>query len=264
MELSFQDSSIELNEVRAHYDSCVSIGYQPSSFGLIPFSDTITVTGYTKPTIMFGATKLVKLHLRGIQPENSVIFYDAYKFDQKNYSKILGNLLLNHAAVFFRWEFVKDVMVTSPTFIKPSSDLKYFSGRILYPSGKTIEGELHEIGYIDVDITDDTHILYNYTPLQHPIEYEYRAFVINNKVVDVCQYMHNGKVVPAVISEERKARIIHFISHAQALYEPHDHYVVDVAVDTAGNGWIVEYNCINCSGMYAIDRAKVFTEFLKL
>jgi hypothetical protein len=263
MKLAFQDTSIELNEVNDNFDAVIALGETPLSFGLIPFSTEIRDCNFTEPTIMFGSTKLVKLSLQGYLPEHGIVFYDAEKFDQAYYNNILGDILLNHKAEFVKWGDIKNQEIYKPMFIKPSSDLKYFAGQLLQPGCRTVEGELSQYNYIDIDITDDTNILINFNTIPELIR-EYRVFVIDHVVADISQYMKDGKVTPDIVDYSTYARILDFVMFLESIYSPHEHYVVDITEDVDEKLWVVEYNCINCSGMYKINRKLVFEELLAL
>ncbi len=263
MKISFQDTNLELNEVNLNFDTMVELGEIPMSFGIMAFTTNITNCNFVEPTIMMGSTKLVKLALQGFLPENGVIFYDAEKFDQAYYHSILGDLLLNHEAQFVKWGDIKDQIISKPMFIKPSCDLKYFAGGVIEPSSRTVEGELSETRMFDADLTDDTSIMINYNSIPQLIR-EYRVFVVANTIIDISQYMAYGKVTPAEVNDYACLPIIRFVSLIQSIYIPHEHYVIDIAKDINGKLWIVEYNCINCSGMYKINRKLVFDELLAL
>src|SRR5574343_1586497 len=126
MQLAFQDTNIKIEEIHKHGNACIELGINPTFFGLIPFTDTITNCSFNEPTIMFGGTKLVKLAMHNKLPENGVVFYDAIKFDQSYYHRYLKKHLLNKNAKFSKWKNIKYIEVSQPTFVKPSSDLKYF------------------------------------------------------------------------------------------------------------------------------------------
>ena len=116
---------------------------------------------------------------------------------------------------------------------------------------------------VDFDIVDDTTILIG--PVNSKIDIEYRAFVVNRKMVDVCQTHLCGDLRPSEIANSRKDEIQNFINSVQGLYAPHHNYVIDVAlIDSCGKPcWkVIEYGCINCSGFYAIDRRLVFKAML--
>lgn len=264
MDIAFQDTNLDIRELTKSFDALQKIGYQAKTFGVIPFTDTLSIDyDLLVPTIMMGGTKMVKLWIQNKLPTNSVVFYDAEKFDQCYYSTILGDYLLNSTAEYTTWGAIRDTQLTKPLFTKPSSDLKYFAGTVLYPEyDMTVESLLRSQKFVDVDLLDnpDISILINYNIFTKIVR-EYRIFVVNNQIIDISQYMADGKVKWSEFSE--RDEIVQFVEKIMGLYSPHDNYVVDVCLHD-GQYKIVEYNCLNCSGMYEIDREKLFLELLKL
>ena len=263
MDIAFQDTQIEFGECCQNFDACLELGYKPSSFGIIPFTADIKLMDpYANPTIMFGSTRLAKMAYRGQLPENGIVFYDAEKFDQHYYSQILEDHLLNFGGRFWKWGDLKHQVLTRPAFVKPSSDLKYFAGGVFDPCDDSLERVIYNEKMVDIDFTDDTMCLVNFNLVN--IVAEYRAFVVNNSVLDICQYIVNGKVVPAELSQKDKDYICIYIESIQLMYEPHSHYVIDIAKLSNGQLRVMEYNCINCSGNYKIDRKKLYQTMLEL
>jgi hypothetical protein len=264
MKIAFQYTHLPLNETEQICDALAEIKADVLSFGLIPFTNTVTgVDEWTEPTIMMGSTKLVKLYIAGALPTSCVIFYDKQKFDQAYYVQFLKSELLNGAATFVKYGSIKDKIMQKPCFIKPSSDLKYFAGKVLYRMDNTISSELESECMIDCDLTDDTSVLINEQLIDN-ILFEYRAFVVDNKIVDCSQYIKLGKVLPEVVADDVRDEIYQYVNKIQQIYTPHDHYVIDVAKLDTGELKIVEYNCINCSGIYANNRALIYKNLISL
>ena len=264
MKIAFQDTKIEYGELDKIASALDSIGVEPISFGVIPFTNDITnCENWTEPTIMMGSTKIAKLGINGMLPKYGVIFYNATAFDQAYYHKFLGKKLLNHNALFYRYGKIKDRYIEHTIFIKPSSDLKYFAGAVLGPTNNTISAELEKDRLIDSDLTDDIKVLINMGIIDD-ICFEYRAFIVDGAIIDCCQYMEYGRVTPEILLNDRRAPLYLFIRKIQERYRPHDHYVIDIAELSDGSYKVIEYNCLNCSGMYANDRAAIYNALIKL
>lgn len=261
MKLAFQDTNIEINEIHKHFDACEELGFTPDSFGMIPFTETVTGCEFNEPTIMFGGTKLVKLYLKNKLPEHGVVFYDSIKFDQSYYHRYLKRHLLNENAMFTTWGIIKHLEVDRPTFVKPSSDLKYFPGHMCIGSG-SIENEITNNCMIDIDLNDDISILSN-TDIITGINAEYRVFIVDNRIIDISGYMKNGKINHHIVDTMKYQFIAGYVNAIQQIYKPHDHYVIDIA-DVNGKLKVMEYNCINCSGMYKIDQVDLFESLIAL
>ena len=269
MKIALQDTQIEYREFEESGDALQELGEQVDVFGLRPFTDTFYHEPFTEPTVLFGSTKLVKMWVKGVLPTNSVVFYDPERFDQAYYHQYLKRYLLNETVSFLPYGKLKNRYLDCSVFIKPSTDLKLFKGTVLFKCDNTIGSELESQLMIDTDLNDDSMLLYTTNIITHTIICEYRAFVVNHEIIDICRYMENGRVAPLVIPIDTYNWIVSFIQHIQKIYEPHAHYVIDVAsvrehIDSPVELKVVEYNCINCSGNYAIDRKKVFQAILDL
>lgn len=264
MKIAFQDSKIEFGELDKITDALKILDIEPISFGMPPF--TIDVTGsesWTEPTILMGSTKLAKLYCRDQLPEYGIVFYDPEKFDQAHYIGILKSELLNSEARFYTYGSIKDTCINNPIFIKPSSDLKYFAGMVLEADGNSIDSALQNERMIDVDMSDDTIVLVN-PDIIRDVQVEYRAFIVDNQIIDCCQYMKYGKVTPEVLMNDVRAQVYAYIRKIQEIYAPHDHYVIDIAELSDGTYKVVEYNCINCSGIYVNDRVLIYKRLTEL
>jgi len=227
MELAIQDTNIShviLNEI---IQSCVELNYRPNMFGFI--EDDISPTHeITKPTIMLGCTKLLKLYLENKLSNFCVLFYDKLKFDQRYYSTYLEEELVNYNANFTKWDKIKNTIPSKPLFIKPSSDMKMFSGRSLQPNNLTIIESLKTCTTFDSALNDNTNILINYDLVK--IEREFRAFVINHEIIDISQYMLDSKVVVDKIDTLMYNDLVDYIKFIQTIYEPYHSYVIDIGI----------------------------------
>jgi hypothetical protein len=268
MRIAFQDTNIDLNEVNKNCEALKSLGVDPILFGVIPFTDSLAVA-FDSPTLLFGSVKILKLFLAQRLPKNAVVFYDRHKFDQLHYQEALKEELLNYGARFVRYGYVKNDKIEDPIFIKPSSDIKYFTGCIICPPEQvlgeaaslypTLGSILSVCQMIDSDFTDETVVLVNKNIVK--IESEYRCFVINNRLIDVTMYKYKGKVCTEHV---RDTGLTSYVEKIKGIYHPHYHYCIDIAKLESGELKVIEYNCINCSGVYAADRQKIYSEFLKL
>jgi hypothetical protein len=265
MKIAIQDTFIAYDDLDKTFQALNEI--QPdayNTFGVIPFTKTINFTNpVEEPTILFGGTKMVKLWLEGYVPTQCIVYYDKERFDQAYYNEFLNDHLLNKNAKFTTWGHIKNMRCLVPTFIKPSTDLKYFSGFVCYNPENTVEAEVQANQFTDADLSSDVSIMYN-NVIDFKIKSEYRVFVVNNRICDMSQYMLNGKVThEAVKDEELRNRITEYVHTVRSIYQPHYNYVIDVYIDEYDRMGVVEFNCIHCSGMYSIDRKLLFSEILK-
>lgn len=266
MQIAFQDTNIEIDEITKNWDACIARGITPTSFGVIPFSDHLTgipSDGFDQQTCLFGSTKLIKLSLKNKLPTNANIFYDCDKFDANHYVKWLKRHLLNTNAQYIKWGKIKNLIVDRPVFVKPSSDIKYFAGRVLEPSkSRTVEQQILDHQYIDSDITDNIICMWTTDIIDH-IQNEYRVVVIDNKIWDICQYRENDQTIHRKIHDDTANYIMGYVECIQQIYSPHKHYVIDIA--RVGNTLkVIEYNCLNCSGLYELNRGNIYSTISKL
>jgi len=141
--------------------------------------------------------------------------------------------------------------LTSSTFIKPVSD-KCFKAKV-YARGEELPSA--------VDLDDSEHVL-----ISEPVEWqiEFRAFVINRKVVTVSPYLRNGELVeqpdgswPAELHETEAAEAFYKNVLANADLSIPPAFVMDVGI-IADRGWaVIEANAAWGSGLYGCDPAEV-------
>jgi hypothetical protein len=254
--------AIQLNHTREEellefQMSLREIGVEPIYYGLIPFCDDVTGTeGFADYDVIvpYGTVKLIRLWQKGLMPKGTKVFYAEQAFDQFNYSlRLPKRMLLNGEAKFSTLGKIKDTVFRWPIFAKPTRDLKAFAGVIVEP-GRTIGEEVYGRPQ-DSSLTEDEVVLYG--PLKNIIK-EFRNFVVDSKIVDSSIYKIGSKVTYEVPSEDERAMIAEFFEEVIQYYEPHDVYVVDFALLDTGKMVVIEYNCLNCAGMYSVDRRKVF------
>lgn len=171
------------------------------------------------------------------------IFYDYEKFDQLYYQK-LDIPLLNKNTLVFDMKNAENLFFDVDKFIKPSRDLKSFSGGILFKNTKIID-HIKSGKYIK-DYINEKIIIADIKPI---IE-EYRFFVIDGVVITGSMYVKNNKIF---ISSNIKKDILNIANEYAKLYKPSSIYVMDLAKLKNGDVKIIEYNCFNCSGSYDSD-----------
>jgi len=258
--------AIQLNytkegELLEHRAALKSLGIEPIYYGLIPFSTEVTAAEefeqYDK-VIPFGSIKLIKLWLSGHFPLNVKIFYDVERFDQRYYGPKLGKLLLNYDAKYSTLGKVGDITVSTPMFIKPTSDLKAFAGLIVERE-QTPREAIYSV-QVDSSLTDNESILI--APLKD-IEKEYRCFVVDDALVSASGYKVGSKVQYAATTPDETEQLQVFLHQVQRKYTPAQAYVVDFALLANGEMKVIEYNCIHCAGMCAVDRKLVFKALME-
>lgn len=255
--IAIQDVLVPHVEVVKDLAACAAVGIKPIQFGLIPFSDEVTLNEPDdRPAIPFGSTKLVRLWLDGKLPKGWTIFYDEQAFDQRHWGTIISDLALNSGARPSCYGAMKDRQAPTRSFVKPATDLKQFAG-LLLEEGETLAARL-SLQTTDMHLTDDTPVIV--APFQEIVT-EFRCFVRasdvgNAEIIEIGRYKTLGRSDQSKPNEQEFDKIRAVVSATR--YDPAPFYVVDVAILQDGSAKIVEYNCINCSGRYGIDRGKLF------
>ena len=95
------------------------------------------------------------------------------------------------------------------------------------------------------------------------IKKEFRNFIIDGKIIDSSIYKIGSKITYEVPTDEEREGIQKFFECLCLYYEQHDCYVADFALLEDGSWNLIEYNCINCAGMYAVDRRNVFNAMIE-
>lgn len=239
-----------------------TLGYELVTFGVIPFTSTITGIDELDPSDTFivrGGTKIVQMLDSG-HPENLSddliaklrlgISYNQEKFDQAYYSK-LDLPLLNSNPEILNLNDDKDLFASFgvPKFVKPSSDLKAFTAGIMEPGEvlkNFVESNYHRSGY-----TEETALVHDVLE----IEAEYRFICLNGEVISGSQYRRNNSTVYSSVIPQS---VLDAADEYAPLYEPADIYTMDLA-ETPHGIKIVEYNCWNGSGLYHMDTLKLFS-----
>ena len=240
-----------------------------SDFGLIPFTPEMTnwenfpdaesyfvhcstkglrvlTEGKFKPTEIFvGADEAHAQNL--LERCRRGIFNDEERFDMSVYIKDLKRHMLNGHGDVMTVRELMDQSFKTPKFVKPGRDLKLFTGAVINENVKFSE-------YLDT-IQYDTHFSSSMDEnviVADPVEIlaEWRFFVVKNSIAAASQYRKFGQLkwtrdIPTHIMEGAKKMV--------GLYKPARCFTMDLALTGNLDLRIVEYNCINCSGLYNAD-----------
>lgn len=262
--IAIQVTNIRYNseeQLLEYKSACEKLNIDPIYFGLIPFSNEITgaerFSDYAS-VIPFGSIKIVKLWMQGLLPKSTKIFYDNIRFDQYYYAGFLPGRILNVGSNTFLGA-IKDRVYPDGCFVKPTKDLKAFPG-LLIPPGGTIAEELSK-SQQSSDLTDEEIVLV--APIQI-IQQEYRCFIVDGKFISGSTYKVASEVRWKPLTAAEEDELSDYFQIIKALYEPSKAYVIDFARMDNNELKVIEYNCINCAGMYCADRAKVFQALLDL
>lgn len=242
-----------------------AVGVDPFWFGTIPFTDELTglenLDAYDV-VVPFGATKVVKLYTSGKLNPTLRVFYDTLLFDQRHYGPLLGGRSLNAECTFTLFGRIKDVPLERASFIKPARDLKAFAGMIVEAGdtpGSAIFGHMIQDSAFGENPDSEPVLI---AALRDDIVREYRNFIVGGKRIASSTYKIGTKITYEPVSIREEEILDRFFEEVASVYSPGDTYVVDFALLASGELKVIEFNCINCCGMYSIDRRKLFEAIL--
>lgn len=252
---AIQSTGRDDTEIRLTVEALNSLGFEWKDFGLIYFCDDITnLDAFPKDrtVIPLAGTKILKLYEEGITPSNWRLWYDPLLMDQ--YHEFLWGDMLNFDVEFSTFEYGADRTFENDMFIKPTDDGKAFAGAII-PAGMSLNDHLKKVTH--QEIHPSQRILF--APVKD-IDREFRCVVIDNKVVDISEYKSRAGIKAKIVDSHTRAAIESYIDD---LGETIELACVDVCELLNPDGtfqcWkIVEINCFHCSGLYKLDRVKVF------
>jgi hypothetical protein len=222
--------------------------------GIRPFTTEITGledADLSGSVMAYGSTKLVKLVMElGLRPG---VFFDYSTFNAMAWKHFLRDKMANDAlfvpiGTLRKFADNRADTVATETFIRPVMDLKLFSGSV-----KPVGVEFTD--FLDEKLNGSRAFEQTIVAMSHPlkIQGEWRCFVVNRKFVTGSQYRINGELKP---NPSMPDGIEEFVNDIANLWLPHDHCVVDVAM-IDGSLEVMEFNCINASGLYEADAEKL-------
>lgn len=165
--------------------------------------------------------------------------------DEKSVLKIFGNDYINHDMIITNSdEYLNRVNEFQYYFIKPNDD-KYFAGTITDKNMMpfVVESEGRHFGtpkVYDICISSVKRI-----------KKEWRFFVVDRKIVTGSKYHGENLKLEIEYGYDPMAEIF-----AEKMIDKYHHantFVIDIAKMKNGSFKVVEINCLNCSGLYAIN-----------
>lgn len=176
-------------------------------------------------------------------------WYSLYGFNQNVYGSDPNFFLNAYADYFLLSELREGVTFSEDKFIKPASDLKWFNADILNKgqtindllAGQTTMSEIHD------DSFDTTVMVANVKNISNMIEV--RTFVVDKQIVTGSFYGANHRKGTADVFSAVVSWGTTFLQ--ERCFLPAHAFTLDMCynLDTQEIK-IVEYNCLNCSGVY--------------
>jgi len=247
-------------------------GFIPVPYGYVESEpNVITVFGledieydelvFNRPSIQILKKHFVdKAKFLGSIPKGFFTTLD-YNPDSFKISKMKTSpLMLNRYPGMHKFMSLKDALVEPnkfDTFYKPDNDLKLINGTLV-KKGQTLADTLAVKNYQFSESQLNSVILQSINTA-FEIKEEVRCFVVNGEVVTAARYRRNNDTDLTKLTALEEAV---YMSHAHIFindyYSPSKSFTIDLARLKDGTIIIIEYNCINTSGMYNINSKALF------
>lgn len=216
----------------------------------IPFSDDGVILeeeiSVNEPLFCFGSNTLCKIMLkRGYKP---AAFYSSNS-SMPNLLKMYGKEMLNSDMIFAPIGKLKPKK--EPFFLRPAQDTKAFTSGLWSKDelikfqeslSKLKDGEFSTVNLDTLAVCSSEKMIYA----------EYRYFIINGKIISSSKYKSHDRVT---ILPNVDGYIDSYVEKIIGIYQPEIAFCLDIA-ETPNGLKVIEVNCINCSGLYALDTNK--------
>lgn len=254
IEIALQSGSIPDRFTDLCIESCVELGVDYKTFGIVPFiHELVGVEDFNSQNlyIPFGSVKIIELGLQKRLPNNWKLLYHKENF---RLSKILkssvANDLLNSDASIHILKDIVEYNYEYDVFIKPTDDLKLFDG-IVIEKGHSLAEKLSNSNYSFIlnSIMNNTVSVAK----RKNTGVEFRLFVVGDNVVAASYYKKYGQHYQETLDVETMSAKVKELA---LRFRPAEAYVVDLMSPELYNFSelkIVEYNAIQCSGHYSAD-----------
>lgn len=235
------DSPAILNE------ACIAAGFD--TFYFETKANALPDVGQDQPTIFYGSCFFIRNVTRS-QKWKPGAYFDEEKFRFSQYLAHYGTYVLNHDAYFTTLEELstKDLTGEEQLFIRSDSDLKELPGYLW----QTQELNLF-IEKLKLSGKNDALKIPIVVTSKKCLEYEWRLFIIDNKVSTGSQYSFYGDLdLSPIVPNE----VVAFAEELISIWLPSRAFVMDI-VSVKSKLFVMELNGINTSGFYRADVKKI-------
>lgn len=191
---------------------------------------------------------------------SKTIDYNSRRFDSQTLPQCPE--FLNKTAdkyVYLSLSFLLGKRFNTDLFVKPSDDLKLFSGTLL-PKGEPLKYVLKEKKELkDYSKEELGSMVLTSSNLLELFE-EVRCYVVNKKVVTLSRYRMNDKYDTSALFRNEVDEYIRYAQHiVNKIYAPSDNFTIDICRDIYGKKYVMEYNCLTASGLYECNTKELFS-----
>jgi hypothetical protein len=219
---------------------------------VIPFSDILIPNPQMENNraVVFGAYTLMQI--AGERGWNPGAFTNR-NFDYQICINNWQDEMLNADAEILT---LRNVFIHKPTFIRPIFDNKSFGGQV-FESNEFMNWKLDLEQMLEVDgystLSLDDKVIVSSTK---EIYKEYRFFIVDGEISTQSLYKQGNTVFYQNFVD---AESINYVNKMLNIWQPHKCFVLDIAL--TNNGYkIIEINCLNGAGFYAVDVSKLIQD----
>jgi hypothetical protein len=239
-----QSSGIVIDWEKPMLEAIQRKGLPWSPVGIVPFEETITgIEDVQEPCMFIGSTKLIEVVSEKEWKPGAI--FDKEWFDPRacvgKRPDMLNDQMRTITVKQLREEWVQEV-----TFVK-SVEVKVLTGMVLEPEVDDWLCWTEE----RADLDEDAVLVIS---LYRKLEKEWRFFIVDGEVVAGSTYRRDGySCLTEPISDDTWKRV----QGMAELWMPSDTIVMDVGLLRNGEFCVVEFNCINSSGVYKANTDRI-------
>lgn len=184
--------------------------------------------------------------------KNIVAFYDSTRFNVDQYlSTLPKQLFVNGDGVFLTYGLIKQdplyafrLFMEDELFFRPNSGNKLFTG--LTMNRENVSIELNSLDQLS-SATEQTLI---YISRAKKIKREFRTVLVNNQVLDSCQYMVSGELSISKDVPDEAIFLAQKLANIDNILKPDPYLVCDIAELENGEFKVIELNALSTSDLY--------------
>lgn len=222
------------------YKAAFSVGSN-AVYVPIDFVSEYKVEKNTHP-IVIGGDDYLNCANKNVDLKNGIFIAPVF-FNVPNYMRLWQKKYLNWDTRFINSADVSNI--ECPFFIRPMHDDKYIDGQVIESNKK--------ISYLQsLFVKEQNHILC--VSSVKKLSREWRAVIVQNKVVAVCRYAKNA--ISAVSAIDVPTHVMSFIQVNCQIKNAPNAWVMDVA-EYHDELFVLECNIFNASNFYDCDRLTI-------
>jgi hypothetical protein len=191
--------------------------------------------------------KLSEFNFYGSLEQYKRLGGDLSKFSYSYWSRLVDRVELINS----EYELVKvrDLVIDRDAFIKSDSGEKLFSGEVC-----TVNDYKARVEFYKLDrLRDEDKLVVCYSIKD--IREEYRSFIYNGEVIDLCCYKSS---MGSVVDVGRVKEYIDRLDLSLLSMELGEYFILDIGCLADKRLGVLEVNCFHTSGLYDMDYKKIF------